>query len=52
VYTTFRGWNNPRLAGGFLWKYDALVKNPMQCEGFNTAQAYVQAINEAMGKSP
>jgi hypothetical protein len=47
-WTTFRGWNNPRLTGGFLWKYDALVKNPNLCSGQNHLSAYVQAINNAL----
>jgi hypothetical protein len=48
VSTTFRDWNNPRLAGGFLWKYDALVKHPTLCSGNNNLAGYVKAINDAL----
>lgn len=49
--STFKGWKNPQLAGGFLWKYDALVENYQLCGGFNTAQRYVKEINEALTNS-
>jgi len=53
VWSTFRGWNNPRLAGGFLWTYDALAAKPTLCGGQNNLAAYVKAINGALGgKSP
>lgn len=53
IWITFRGWNNPRLAGGFLWKYDALVEHPTLCSGENNLAAYVKAINNALdNKSP
>jgi hypothetical protein len=47
-YTTFRGLNNPRLAGGFLWNYDALVGQSTVCSGQNHLSAYVQAITGAL----
>jgi hypothetical protein len=48
IWTTFRGWNNPRLAGGFLWKYAALVDHPTLCSGQNNLATYVKAINDAL----
>src|SRR5262245_53189855 len=45
---TFSGWNEPRLNGGFLWTYGAVVDNPTICSGQTKLSAYVQAINDAL----
>jgi len=50
-YTTFNGWQKLGLAGGFMWKYDALPQNPTMCSGTNNLANYVKAINEALTKS-
>jgi hypothetical protein len=46
--TTFGGWNDLHLTGGFLWRYDGLVNNPNLCSGQNHLSAYVKAINNGL----
>jgi hypothetical protein len=50
--TIAAGWNNPKLAGMFLWRYDplALAKNQGLCGGQNNLKNYVKAINEGLSK--
>jgi hypothetical protein len=50
--TIAAGWNNPKLGGMFLWRYDplALAKNQGLCDGQNNLKNYVKAINEGLSK--
>ena len=50
--TIAAGWNNPKLGGMFLWRYDplALAKNQALCDGQNNLKNYVKAINEGLSK--
>jgi hypothetical protein len=51
VQDTFKGWNTPRLGGGFVWIYDALDNRGDMCGGTNNLASYVKAINDALGAS-
>lgn len=44
------GWKNPKLGGMFLWRYDALPKNPKLCGNQNNLANYVKAINQGLSK--